>query len=91
MTHMPRKAFSVHASDQKQKGYSMTNEINFDEIDLSQGAPAQEPQRQYYFMKKARDTACPKGSRAWQKAAGLYQNLWLPDECPRLRKAARHP
>ena len=32
----------------------MTNEINFDEIDLSQGAPAQEPQRQYYFMKKAR-------------------------------------
>ena len=54
MTHMPRKAISVHASDQKQKGYSMTNEINFDEIDLSQGAPAQEPQRQYYFMKKAR-------------------------------------
>ena len=54
MTHMPRKAISGHASDQKQKGYSMTNEINFDEIDLSQGAPAQEPQRQYYFMKKAR-------------------------------------
>lgn len=32
----------------------MTNEINFDEIDLSLDAPAEEPQRQYYFIKKAR-------------------------------------
>ena len=53
---MLQKAVSGHASGQKQKqkGFPMTNEINFDEIDLSQGAPAQEPQRQYYFMKKAR-------------------------------------
>ena len=67
MTHMPRKAFSVHASDQKQKGYSMTNEINFDEIDLSQGAPAQEPQRQYYFMKKARVLLAQKEAELGRK------------------------
>lgn len=29
-------------------------DINFDEIDLTKQPPAEEPQRQYYFMAKAR-------------------------------------
>ena len=45
----------------------MTNEINFDEIDLSQGAPAQEPQRQYYFMKKARVLLAQKEAELGRK------------------------
>ena len=45
----------------------MTNEINFDEIDLSQGAPAQEPQRQYYFMKKAQILLAEKEAELGRK------------------------
>lgn len=45
----------------------MTNEINFNEIDLSQGAPAQEPQRQYYFMKKARVLLAQKEAELGRK------------------------
>ena len=33
----------------------MYNEINFDEIDLTQEAPLVEPQRQYYYIAKARN------------------------------------
>lgn len=33
----------------------MTNETNFDAIDLSGAVPAKEPERQYYYMKKARE------------------------------------
>ena len=51
---MPDFPDTLQKQNQNQKGYPMTNEINFDEIDLTQAAPAQEPQRQYYFMKKAR-------------------------------------
>ena len=29
-------------------------DINFDEIDLTKQPPVEEPQRQYYFMAKAR-------------------------------------
>ena len=45
----------------------MTNEINFDEIDLTQAAPAQEPQRQYYFMKKARVLLAEKEAELGRK------------------------
>lgn len=31
------------------------NEIDFDEIDINENAPYEEPQRQYYYIKKCRD------------------------------------
>ena len=38
----------------------------FDAIDLSGAAPAKEPERQYYYMKKARESlACEEKSGAW--------------------------
>jgi len=45
----------------------MTNEINFDEIDLTLDAPAQEPLRQYYFMKKARVLLAKKEAELGRK------------------------
>ena len=33
----------------------MMNEIDFDEIDINENAPYEEPQRQYYYIKKCRD------------------------------------
>ncbi|MDD6324510.1 MAG: tRNA (N6-isopentenyl adenosine(37)-C2)-methylthiotransferase MiaB [Lachnospiraceae bacterium] len=45
----------------------MTNEINFDAIDLSNAAPAKEPERQYYFMKKAREILTAKEAELGRK------------------------
>ena len=45
----------------------MTNEINFDEIDLTLDAPAQEPLLQYYFMKKARVLLAKKEAELGRK------------------------
>ena len=45
----------------------MTNEINFDAIDLSNTAPAKEPERQYYFMKKAREILTAKEAELGRK------------------------
>ena len=33
----------------------MFNEINLDEIDLTESPPSEEPRRQYYFMAKCRE------------------------------------
>ena len=38
----------------------MYNTIEFDEIDLSMPAPAQEPERQRWFMKKAQTLLAEK-------------------------------
>ena len=45
----------------------MTNEINFDAIDLSNAAPAKEPERQYYYMKKAREILTAKEAELGRK------------------------
>ncbi len=45
----------------------MTNETNFDAIDLSGAAPAKEPERQYYYMKKAREILAAKGAELGRK------------------------
>ena len=64
----------------------MTNETNFDAIDLSGAAPAKEPERQYYYMKKAREILAAKEAELGRKNAGLHQDLWLSDECARFGK-----
>ena len=45
----------------------MTNETNFDAIDLSGAAPAKEPERQYYYMKKAREILAAKEAELGRK------------------------
>ena len=45
----------------------MTNETNFDVIDLSGAAPAKEPERQYYYMKKAREILAAKEAELGRK------------------------
>lgn len=45
----------------------MTNEINFDAIDVSNVAPAKEPERQYYYMKKAREILTTKEAELGRK------------------------
>ena len=45
----------------------MTNEINFDAIDLSKAAPVNEPERQYYYMKKAREILTAKEAELGRK------------------------
>jgi tRNA-2-methylthio-N6-dimethylallyladenosine synthase len=41
----------------------MYNEIPFDQIDLSQPAPAQEPQRQYYYIARLKELIAEKSAR----------------------------
>ena len=45
----------------------MTNETNFDAIDLSGAVPAKEPERQYYYMKKAREILAAKEAELGRK------------------------
>ena len=45
----------------------MTNETNFDAIDLSGAVPAKEPERQYYYMKKAREILAAKKAELGRK------------------------
>ena len=51
-----------------------------DAMDLSQEAPVEEPQRQYWFMKKARQLIKAQSETAYCQ----YYYFWMPDECQRL-------
>ena len=66
----------------------MYENIDFNSIDLTQEPPVSEPERQYYFIAK-----CRQYVKEQEELAGhplTADVVWLPDECPRLRKAFRH-
>ena len=52
-----------------------------DKIDIEGPAPIQEPERQYYFIKKARKLVKEKSERTWTSSLRAYRNFRLPDEC----------
>ena len=67
----------------------MTNETNFDAIDLSGAAPAKEPERQYYYMEKAREILAANGSRAGRKMTACIKTFGCQMNARGFRKAAR--
>ena len=46
-----------------------------DGIDLGLPAPFEEPERQYYFIKKGREYVTARSKE-------LGRDIWLSDECP---------
>ena len=60
-----------------------------DAMDLSQEAPVEEPQRQYWFMKKARQLVKEQSEKLGRPHCQYYY-FWLSDECQRLRKISRN-
>lgn len=53
----------------------MTNEINFETIDISGEAPSHEPERQYYFMKKAQELLAKKEAEAGRKLSACIKTF----------------
>ena len=51
------------------------------DISLSEQIPVTEPERQYYYIEKAKE---------YVKNV-LCGNLWVSDECQRFRKTGRYP
>ena len=60
------------------------------DISLSEQIPVTEPERQYYYIEKAKERKEP-GSTDRSSADVLRGNLWVSDECQRFRKTGRYP
>jgi len=64
------------------------------DIDITKTPPAHEPERQYYYMAKAKDFVEKKAEGLDERNRPSYdlfrQDLRLSDECARLRKACRN-
>ena len=60
-----------------------------DSMDLTKEPPIKEPERQYWFMKKARPAGPGKGERAGTATDGLHGDIWLSDEFAGLGKTCR--
>ena len=54
------------------------NNIDFDAIDLTKEAPVTEPERQYYYIAKARKHVSEKGDR--KRSDFLRDDFRLSDE-----------
>lgn len=50
------------------------------EINLSDPAPHKEPERQYYFIEKAKEYVRKEAEEAGRPMTCVY-NLWVSDEC----------
>ena len=65
------------------------------DISLSEQIPVTEPERQYYYIEKAKEyvrkEAEEPGSTDRSSADVLCGNLWVSDECQRFRKTGRYP
>ena len=51
------------------------------DIDLTKEAPAQEPQRQYYYMKRARQIVAQQEEVLGTQTDSVRGDIWLSDEC----------
>ena len=65
----------------------MYENIDFNSIDLTQEPPVSEPERQYYFIAKCKQYVKGAGGTCRTSPDRRRRDLWLPDECPRLRKS----
>ena len=51
-----------------------------DGIDLGLPAPFEEPERQYYFIKKGREYVTARSKELGRDL--FHTDIWLSDECP---------
>lgn len=59
------------------------------DIDITNTPPAHEPERQYYYMAKAKDFV-EKKSKEIGRPMTYFVKTFASDECARLRKACRN-
>lgn len=78
VTIVRRPRLLMHDVKNAGKGYFMTNEINFETIDISGEAPSHEPERQYYFMKKAQGLLAKKEAEAGRKLSACIKTFGCP-------------
>lgn len=64
----------------------MYENIDFDNIDLTQNPPQEEPDRQYYYIAKARQYVQEKKPEKGTASYILRQYLWMSDECEGFEK-----
>lgn len=55
-----------------------------EKIDLNEAPPAEEPMRQYYFMKKAQMLVKQKSEELGLSFNLSRNDFWVSDECARL-------
>lgn len=65
---------------------TIENMIN--SIDLSAPVPEYEPMRQYYYLKACRQIVKEKENELNRPLKAVDFNIWMPDECKRLREAS---
>ncbi len=67
----------------------MYENIDFDNIDLTQNPPQEEPDRQYYYIAKGKTVCAGKKPEKGTASYILRQYLWMSDECEGFRKINR--
>lgn len=65
-------------------------DVLLEKIDLSQPAPTEEPMRQYYFIKKAKEYVKKAEEAAGRPLTACHYYVWMPDECKRFRETGRN-
>lgn len=60
------------------------------DIDITNTPPAHEPERQYYYMAKAKDFVEKKSKEIGRPNDLFCKDIRVSDECARLRKACRN-